>query len=266
MEPNEIVPLWAAMRAGDLTWQYIANPKTRIALADLRSASSIAGGADALESRSVLIATQSQLAAALCLVELDGVARRLVICPPDLAAENIPAVIKDAEIDAIVSDREQGFFPDINGADYLRWTSNLEKTGPRAVGSRRTDWTLFTSGTTGTPKMVLHTLSGLAGAIKPVSAQAPQRVWATFYDMRRYGGMQIFLRAMLGNCSFILSSGGEPLNDHLERLGAGRVTNISGTPSHWRRVLMSPAAHKMAPSYVRLSGEIADQGVRLVGR
>src|SRR5262249_13444692 len=32
-------------------------------------------------------------------------------------------------------------------------------------------------------------------------------------------------------------------------------------PSHWRRAIMSPAARAMAPRYVRLSGEIADQAI-----
>jgi acyl-CoA synthetase (AMP-forming)/AMP-acid ligase II len=37
------------------------------------------------------------------------------------------------------------------------------------------------------------------------------------------------------------------------------VTHISGTPSHWRRALMSPSARQITPRYVRLSGEIVDQ-------
>src|SRR5262249_20760411 len=36
---------------------------------------------------------------------------------------------------------------------------------------------------------------------------------------------------------------------------------ISWTLSHWRRALMSPAAHELSPRYVRLSGEIADQAI-----
>ena len=49
--------------------------------------------------------------------------------------------------------------------------------------------------------------------------------------------------------------------DFLIRAAAYRVTHISGTPSHWRRALMSPAAHRLSPRYVRLSGEIADQAI-----
>jgi acyl-CoA synthetase (AMP-forming)/AMP-acid ligase II len=45
------------------------------------------------------------------------------------------------------------------------------------------------------------------------------------------------------------------------RLSERGVTHISGTPSHWRKLLMSGAAADFLPRYVRLSGEIADQAV-----
>jgi acyl-CoA synthetase (AMP-forming)/AMP-acid ligase II len=86
-------------------------------------------------------------------------------------------------------------------------------------------------------------------------------VWSTFYDVRRYGGLQILLRALLGGGSLILSSQDETPDQFLQRLGKYGVTHISGTPSHWRRALMTEAMHAMAPAYVRLSGEIVDQTV-----
>jgi len=49
--------------------------------------------------------------------------------------------------------------------------------------------------------------------------------------------------------------------DHLARLGRHGVTHLLGTPTHWRRALMSPAIRKIAPRYVRLSGEVADQAI-----
>jgi len=45
------------------------------------------------------------------------------------------------------------------------------------------------------------------------------------------------------------------------RLNARGVTHISGTPSHWRRLLTSGSASGFSPRYVRLSSEIADQAV-----
>src|SRR5262249_41109966 len=124
--------------------------------------------------------------------------------------------------------------------------------------SRRTTWLLLTSGTTGAPKLVSHDVGSLSAPIKS-GVQAP--VWGTFYDIRRYGGLQIFFRAVVGGGSLILSSAGEPVADHLERLARHQVTHLSGTPSHWRRALMTPAIRLIAPGYVRLSGEIADQTI-----
>jgi acyl-CoA synthetase (AMP-forming)/AMP-acid ligase II len=130
-----------------------------------------------------------------------------------------------------------------------------------ALPRLRTEWLLMTSGTTGVPKLVVHNLAGLTAAIRARSPADGAAVWGTFYDIRRYGGLQIFLRAVLGGASLVLSSTGEPVAEHLARLARHGVTNLSGTPSQWRRALMSPAIRGIAPNYVRLSGEIADQAV-----
>src|SRR5262249_26792907 len=61
--------------------------------------------------------------------------------------------------------------------------------------------------------------------------------------------------------SLVLAGASESTADFLIRAGAHEITHISGTPSHWRRALMSPAAGTIAPRYVRLSGEIADQSI-----
>jgi len=127
---------------------------------------------------------------------------------------------------------------------------------------RATEWLMLTSGTSGVPKIVGHTLDGLCGAILADGLpRGPAPVWATFYDIRRYGGLQIFLRAVIGGGSMVLSEPGEALADHVARLAGCGVTHISGTPSHWRKLLMSGSAVGFAPRYVRLSGEIADQAV-----
>ena len=124
-----------------------------------------------------------------------------------------------------------------------------------------TEWVLLTSGTSGRPKMVIHSLSSLAGAIPRNRGFGKSEVWATFYDIRRYGGLQIFLRAVIGGANLILTDPDEPIDDQLRRLGSAGVTSISGTPSHWRRVLMCRDRGSFAPRYIRLSGEIADQVV-----
>jgi acyl-CoA synthetase (AMP-forming)/AMP-acid ligase II len=120
---------------------------------------------------------------------------------------------------------------------------------------------MLTSGTTGDPKIAIHTLAGLTGAIAAAAPGEPRPVWATFYDIRRYGGLQIFLRAVFSGGSLVLSRPGEAIADHLARMASERVTHVSGTPSHWRKAMMSAAIAQFTPAYVRLSGEIADQAI-----
>jgi acyl-coenzyme A synthetase/AMP-(fatty) acid ligase len=232
-----------------------------VSLGDLSGASSLGGRLEELRGRSVLVATRDQLTAALALIELDGIARRLVLCPCDVSRERLPLLAAIAGVDAVVSD-ETGAAADagIPGIrSFVTCTPTLVRNDSDRGESHLTEWILLTSGTTGAPKMVLHTLSSLTGAIKGDRKLEHSVVWSTFYDIRRYGGLQIFLRALLGGASLVLSSADESTGDFLTRAAAHGVTHISGTPSHWRRALMSPSAHKIAPRYVRLSGEIADQ-------
>ena len=254
--------LWSSSNAaGRLSDRALWGAGASVTLGELVRGSSLGGRIEELRGRSVLVATGDQLTAALALIELDGVVGRLVLGPPDLPAEHLPFVMETAAVDALVSDRAapDGGAPGIG--TVVTCTPKIAPAAPERTGRFQTEWILLTSGTTGPPKMVVHTLSSLAGAIRGGRTLAGAAVWSTFYDIRRYGGLQIFLRALLGGGSMVLSSAEEAIGDFLVRAGAHDVTHISGTPSHWRRALMSPAAHRIAPHYVRLSGEIADQAI-----
>jgi acyl-coenzyme A synthetase/AMP-(fatty) acid ligase len=226
----------------------------------LAGGTSLGGRLGELAGRSVLLATSGQLTAALALTELDGVARRITILPPDADPAHFSALIAAAEIDAVVTDRGSpaGAFADL--PVRVACAAAIGAAGKIPEASLPTEWVLLTSGTIGVPKMAVHSLVGLTAPFAKKKPDGPV-VWGTFYDLRRYGGLQILLRAVLGCVSLVLSNAGEPIADHLERLGRHGVTHLLGTPTHWRRALMSPAIRKISPRYVRLSGEIADQAI-----
>jgi len=222
--------------------------------------------ADAYRGRSVVLATTDPFAAIAAMIQLDGVARRIVLYPPDLAFEHLAFVAQTAAADFIVADqpvpeairsRIECIVPSGRKANGVDGVSDTHHRAQEFA----TEWVLLTSGTTGLPKLTVHTFASLAGAIERKASPSPSITWSTFYDIRRYGGLQIFLRAALTGTSLVLKGAKESAADFLARAGARGVTHISGTPSHWRGALMSDAAHRIAPVYVRLSGEIADQAI-----
>jgi acyl-coenzyme A synthetase/AMP-(fatty) acid ligase len=231
-----------------------------VALSELVAGSIFGTALESLRGRSVLLATHDQLPTALALIELDGVARRMVLCTPDLKPEQLAAVAATAQADAIVLD-EASTAAAGSLTPYLAVSQPIPSPGPidRRAGDP-TEWILLTSGTTGAPKLVVHGLQSLGGSL-PAASPGADTVWSTFYDIRRYGGLQIYLRAVLSGSPLVLSSAGEPPGVFMERAAAAGVTHISGTPSHWRRALMSGEAGVLTPQYVRLSGEVADQAV-----
>lgn len=254
--------LWAALSAGSISpHRFLADATSIVSLSELSEGSCLGAGFDTLLGRSILITTTDQLATALALIELDGIARQLVICPPDLPREHFPFIIESLPVNAIVSDRSD-LTAELRAVDCaVACSSKLAPALRDRTPRYQTEWILLTSGTTGRPKLVVHDLTTLTGGIDSGGTLAGGRIWSTFYDIRRYGGLQIFLRAVLTGGSLVLSDSREPAGDFLTRAAGFGVTHISGTPSHWRNAILSHSARAIAPEYVRLSGEIADQPI-----
>src|SRR5947207_3407718 len=135
----------------------------RIDLATLAGASSLGGGLEALRGRCVLLAAGDQLTAALALIELDGVARRMVLCPPDLSAEHAPAVMRDSGADAYLTDAGAAAVPGLAGL-HVSSGPALQALGLTRRRSHDTEWILLTSGTSGAPKLVQPTLPCLSAS------------------------------------------------------------------------------------------------------
>src|SRR5438445_3649786 len=232
MPPGKWGSLWSALRgAGPLAERGLWGAEGSVGFGELMRGSSLGGRLEELGGRAVLVATRDQLTTALALIELDGVARRLVLCPADLPLEDVPFIMATAAVDAVVAERAalEAGAPSVGA--FVTCSPRLEPTDAERTGRHQTEWILLTSGTTGVPKLVVHTLASLAGAIKRDRGLAGPAVWSTFYDIRRYGGLQIFLRALLGGGSLVLSSAAASTGDCLTRAGGRGGRDVAGTPA-----------------------------------
>ena len=85
------------------TPRYLWGADARVCVDDLSASTSLGGRLAELRDRSVLVATREQLSAALALVELDGIARRMIL-HAGLAPEHLASIAAVAGVDAIVWD------------------------------------------------------------------------------------------------------------------------------------------------------------------
>src|SRR4029077_9110440 len=116
--------------AGNLSERRLWGADASVTLGALAKGTSLAGRLDALRGRSVLLAVADQLPAALALIELDGIARRIVLCTPDVRAEHPPGIITTAAVEAVVGDPSA---PDLAGAKvglFLPCTPDIARAAP----------------------------------------------------------------------------------------------------------------------------------------
>lgn len=99
------------------------------------------------------------------------------------------------------------------------------------------DWqlTLFTSGTTGIPKQVTHTLCSLTRAVR-IAERHARDVWGFAYNPTHIAGLQVFFQALLnGNSLVNLFEGSR--DTVLDLIREFHITNISATPTFFRMLL-----------------------------
>lgn len=126
-----------------------------------------------------------------------------------------------------------------------------------AAVAAETQWFIATSGTTGTPKWIGHSLTSLTRAVKH-SAASRQLCWGLCYQPYRFAGLQVVLQSLLSGACLTDCSHGDALT-RLDTMQKNGVNAVSATPSLWRQFLMTGQLHQLRLKQLTLGGEIADQ-------
>ena len=118
---------------------------------------------------------------------------------------------------------------------------------------------LFTSGTTGTPKLVFHALSTIIPK-NTKTDKAPTSSWLLCYEPMSLAGLQVILQAIVCEDTLIVSKCSDV--KHKAKVAvAAKVNAISATPSTMRALLMHWDTAPPPLRIISLGGEIADQSL-----
>ena len=134
--------------------------------------------------------------------------------------------------------------------------------GPGGSSLSTGDIAIVTSGTTGTPKVVRHSLATLERPVRGVS-KLDGSVWLATYPLGLYAGLQVLMHVLLGGGTLVSPPPGD-VSDLVQRMVQAKVTHVSATPSWWRRLLLFGDRSQCATVPLRqatLGGEVSDQPI-----
>ena len=115
--------------------------------------------------------------------------------------------------------------------------------------------TIFTSGTTGQPKQVVHSIDTLTRSVR-IGDKYQGQVWAYAYNPTHMAGLQVFFQAFK-NKNTLVNVFNNRRKDVYQKLERYRITHISATPTFYRLLL---PAEKSFDTVLRttLGGEKSD--------
>ena len=158
---------------------------------------------------------------------------------------------------------------DLNPAEIDGIDENLvnvkEKISPKSyksmgeivedIQNSTSEITIFTSGTTGQPKKVLHTVATLTRSVRTGERYVGQ-IWAYAYNPTHMAGLQVFFQAF-ENLNTLVNVFNEQRSEVYELINKHNMTHISATPTFYALLLPFEKEYKNVVR-VTLGGEKSD--------
>lgn len=222
---------------GDFSYEALDRERRRLA-----EAFRLAG------TRQALLYAEPTFTAYASLLALASLGTPIILVPAD------PSAAVSRQVDEVI-----GTDTVIRGGVVAPTTSGIVAGQVLEPGSV----VIITSGTTGTPKVVRHSWSTLAHAVR-VRLELRGSIWFLAYPYHLYAGLQVVLHVLLNGGTTVMLPADREVEATVRRIADKAVEYISGTPSFFRRLLLfasRPALARVRLSQITLGGERVTQDV-----
>ena len=132
---------------------------------------------------------------------------------------------------------------------------NIDEVVTSLQGSK-SEIIIFTSGTTGQPKKVAHSISTLTRSVR-IGEKYRGQIWAYAYNPTHMAGLQVFFQAF-ENQDTLVNVFNQPREYVFQQIEEKAITHISATPTFYRLLLPFEKAYESVIR-VTLGGEKSDQ-------
>ena len=172
---------------------------------------------------------------------------------------NQPLVLLDSDIK--LTELEEGVESKINKSKLIskHYFSTMADL-INAIHDSRSEITIFTSGTTGQPKKVIHSVMTLTRTVR-IAERYKDKIWAFAYNPTHMAGLQVFFQA-LSNCNTLINVFNASRTDIYNAIKEWRITHISATPTFYRLLLPVESSY-VSVERVTLGGEKSDNHLYL---
>ena len=181
------------------------------------------------------------------LVAFDGKVEAMLLLPASLDEETVERLVASAGCTHLMDTEGMHALPSCHA-------------GATESDAEATQWLLATSGTTGTPKLICHTLASITRSVKRDKTKGACFVWGLLYEPSRFAGLQVVLQALFSG-SLLIAPDSREFDSQIDAFVTHGVSALSATPALWRKMLMDGRIKACSLRQITLGGEIADQHI-----